>query len=65
MILAALNRRLNFTDLTAHGSTTRLTAMVVFLLVGSRAFSLVFRGFNGDLWVESFLTSLPGGGWAS
>jgi TRAP-type mannitol/chloroaromatic compound transport system permease large subunit len=24
-------------------------------------FTLVFRGVNGDLWVESLLTSLPGG----
>ncbi len=62
MILAALNRRLNFKTLIGTmDSTTKLTAMVMFILVGSRAFSLVFRGFNGDLWVESFLTNLPGG----
>ncbi len=35
--------------------------MVVFLLVGSTAFTLVFRGLNGDLWIEDFLTNLPGG----
>jgi tripartite ATP-independent transporter DctM subunit len=62
MILAAVNRRLNLkTLLGTMDVTTRLTAMVLFILVGSRAFSLVFRGFNGDLWVDSFLTSMPGG----
>ena len=35
--------------------------MVVFLLVGSTAFALVFRGLNGDVWIEELLTNLPGG----
>lgn len=62
MILAAINRRLSLkTMLGTMDTTTKLTAMVMFILVGSRAFSLVFRGFNGDLWVDSFLTHLPGG----
>lgn len=62
MILAAFNRRLTLRTLieTSDG-TMRLTAMVMFILVGSRAFALVFRGFNGDLWIEGFLTNLPGG----
>ncbi len=62
MILAALNRRLSLKALveTSDG-TLRLTAMVMFILVGSRAFALVFRGFYGDLWIEEFLTNLPGG----
>ena len=34
---------------------------MIFILVGSTVFSLVFRGVNGDLWVEHLLTSLPGG----
>ncbi len=62
MLLAAANRRLSLKTLMGTMDiTTRLTAMVMFILVGSRAFSLVFRGFNGDLWVDSFLTNLPGG----
>jgi TRAP-type mannitol/chloroaromatic compound transport system permease large subunit len=35
--------------------------MVLFLLIGSTAFALVFRGLNGDLWIEELLTNLPGG----
>lgn len=62
MILAGANRRLNLKTLIGSLEiTSRLTSMVLFILVGSRAFSLVFRGFNGDLWIDSFLTSVPGG----
>ena len=62
MILALMNRRLS-TDLLkqAMNSTTRLSCFVLFILIGSSVFSLVFRGVNGDLWVEHLLTSLPGG----
>ncbi|HVY49963.1 MAG TPA: TRAP transporter large permease subunit [Devosia sp.] len=62
LILAAINRRLNW-PLLWEGmvSTTKLTAMVVFILLGSRVFSLVFQGVGGSHWIESMLTSLPGG----
>ena len=62
MGLAAANKRLNKDAL--HGAmdeTTRLTAMVMFLLIGSTAFALVFRGLYGDIWIEDMLTNLPGG----
>ena len=42
-------------------ATARMTSMVMLLLIGSTAFALVFRGINGDLWIEHFLTNLPGG----
>ena len=35
--------------------------MVMYLLVGSTLFTLVFRGLYGDLWIEDILTNLPGG----
>jgi TRAP-type mannitol/chloroaromatic compound transport system permease large subunit len=35
--------------------------MVIFILIGSQVFSLVFRGVDGDLWIEHLLTSFPGG----
>jgi TRAP-type mannitol/chloroaromatic compound transport system permease large subunit len=34
---------------------------VFVILIGAQMFSLVFRGFGGDLWIEAFLTGLPGG----
>ncbi|SMP55190.1 TRAP transporter large permease [Noviherbaspirillum suwonense] len=62
LVLAILNRRLSWSLMKqAMNSTTRLSAFVVFILIGSSVFSLVFRGVNGDLWVEHLLTSLPGG----
>jgi len=62
MILAAMHRRLTWT-LTWQGmeSTMRITAMVIFILVGSNVFTLTFRGVDGDLWIEHMLISLPGG----
>ncbi len=60
--LAAINGRLTRANLNATmESTLRITSMVVFLLVGSTAFTLVFRGLEGDLWIEHHLTNLPGG----
>jgi TRAP-type mannitol/chloroaromatic compound transport system permease large subunit len=62
LVLAIMNRRLSFSLLKqAMDSTTRLSCFVVFILIGSSVFGLVFRGVNGDLWVEHLLTSLPGG----
>ena len=62
ILLAALNRRLDMTTLRSTAeATTSLTAMVIFLLIGSTAFALVFRGLNGDIWIEELLTNLPGG----
>jgi TRAP-type mannitol/chloroaromatic compound transport system permease large subunit len=54
--------RLTFPVLSqALESTTRLSAFVLFILIGARVFSLTFYGVNGHLWVEELLTSLPGG----
>ncbi len=62
MILAFLNRRLTLGSVKESMDTTaKLTSMVLFILVGSQTFSLVFRGLYGDLWIEDLLTGLPGG----
>ena len=62
MLLAMSKRKLSW-SLTrqAVDSTAKLSAFVLFILVGATVFGLVFRGVNGDLWVEHLLTSLPGG----
>lgn len=41
--------------------TMRITAMVYLILIGAAIFSSVFRGFGGDILIEEFLGSLPGG----
>jgi TRAP-type mannitol/chloroaromatic compound transport system permease large subunit len=54
--------RFNLTLLkSAIESTAKLSAFVVFILVGARIFSLTFYGVNGHVWVEHLLISLPGG----
>ena len=61
-LLALVNRRLTLKSVReSMDETAKLTSMVLFILVGSQTFSLVFRGLYGDLWVEDLLTSLPGG----
>jgi tripartite ATP-independent transporter DctM subunit len=62
LALALIKRRLNLDLLKqAMDSTARLTSFVIFILIGSTVFSLVFRLLEGDLWVEHLLTALPGG----
>ncbi|WP_338661393.1 TRAP transporter large permease subunit [Pararoseomonas sp. SCSIO 73927] len=45
----------------AMSNTMRITAMVIFILIGSTVFSLVFQGVDGGLWLEHMLSGLPGG----
>ena len=61
-IMAMARRRLSLRLLKqALNSTTKLSSFVVFILVGSTVFSLVFQGVDGPKWVEHLLSSLPGG----
>ena len=41
--------------------TAQITSMIFLILIGATLFSLVFRGFGGDVLVERTLTGLPGG----
>ncbi|MDS9468004.1 TRAP transporter large permease subunit [Paracoccus sp. MBLB3053] len=62
LLLAAVKGRLNYNVIRqALLATTRLSAFVMFILIGARVFSLTFYGVNGHIWVEHLLTSLPGG----
>ena len=62
MALAIMKGRLRL-DLVrqAAESTAKLSAFVVFILIGARVFSLTFYGVDGHRWVEELLVSLPGG----
>ena len=61
ILLAAFNRTLSW-QLVYQGMsvTMRLTAMVVYILIGARVFSLVFQGVGGKEWIEGMLIGLPG-----
>jgi tripartite ATP-independent transporter DctM subunit len=62
LVLAAMHRRLTWKLVwQAMDSTMRVSAMVVFILIGSTVFSLVFQGVDGNKWIEEMLAHLPGG----
>jgi TRAP-type mannitol/chloroaromatic compound transport system permease large subunit len=69
LLLAGINRylnnapqRLNWSIVRqATEATAKLSAFVMFILIGARIFSLTFYGVNGHIWVEHLLTSMPGG----
>jgi tripartite ATP-independent transporter DctM subunit len=62
LLLAALNRTLTWPLVYQAMSTTmRITAMVIYILIGARVFSLVFQGVGGKIWIEDLLGTLPGG----
>src|SRR5262249_3951129 len=61
-LYAAVRGELDWARLgDAARSVMRLTAMVFLLLIGASTFSLVFRGFSGDLVLTRLLVGLPGG----
>ncbi len=62
LLLGLAKRRLSWGLIRqAVESTAKLSAFVVFILIGARVFSLTFYGVSGHIWVEHLLTSLPGG----
>ncbi len=64
LLLAFAKRRLSFNLISdALDAPTRLACFVLFILIGSRIFSLTFYGINGHLWVEHLFLGLPGGQW--
>ena len=62
LVMAFGRRRLDIGLMKqAMETTARLTAFVVFILIGARIFSLTFYGVDGHKWVEHLLLDLPGG----
>src|SRR5689334_22997287 len=65
-VIGALALAFSYSTLTwpllyqGMASTMRITAMVVYILIGARVFSLVFQGVGGKEWIEHLLISLPG-----
>jgi tripartite ATP-independent transporter DctM subunit len=62
VVLAALKGQLKWRELKeVCDRTLSTTSMVIFILFGSTAFSLVFRGLRGDRFLNQALSNLPGG----
>jgi TRAP-type mannitol/chloroaromatic compound transport system permease large subunit len=65
-LLLAWLRRAKITNLKkqiteSYQNTMRLTSMVIFILIGSTCFSVVFQGVDGGVWVEHLFANIPGG----
>jgi|TARA_B100000287_G_scaffold433933_1_gene496957 tripartite ATP-independent transporter DctM subunit len=61
LLISITKKKLNFEILKSTClETLKINSMVFFILIGASLFSLVFRGFGGDLIVEDFLTDIPG-----
>jgi TRAP-type mannitol/chloroaromatic compound transport system permease large subunit len=62
VVLAASRRRPTWREgARALLDATKLSTLVMFVLIGSTVFSLVFQGADGSLWVERLFVDLPGG----
>ncbi len=61
IIIAKFKKGINFKIFqdVCH-EALKINSMVFFVLIGASLFSLVFRGFGGDIMVENFLTEIPG-----
>jgi tripartite ATP-independent transporter DctM subunit len=62
ILVAAIGGRLTFQVLRETvQATTRITAMVMFILICAQVFSLAFRGLQGERLVQDAFALLPGG----
>ena len=62
ILLACLKKAIDWSSLkNISQDTAKLTTMVFMILIGASVFSLVFRGYEGDELVQSYLTAVPGG----
>lgn len=66
ILLAIMQRNFNLEIMwDVVTSTTKITGMVFMIFIGASIFSLVFRGYGGDVAVDELLTNLPGGAFAA
>lgn len=62
LIMAGSRGRLSFSLMhQAMENTTKLAIFVLFILIGSTAFSFTFNAADGHIWVEHLFDKMPGG----
>ena len=65
ILIAAVTGRLSWQVLRETcQATTKITAMMMFILICAQVFALAFRGLQGEELVKDFFALLPGGIWA-
>lgn len=61
MLIAVVKGRLSWPIMKGIvRTTTTISTQIFFIVIGASFFSLVFRGYGGDLAIERFLIGLPG-----
>jgi TRAP-type mannitol/chloroaromatic compound transport system permease large subunit len=66
ILVAGIGRKLNLEVLRATmRDTLKTTAMILFIIMASQAFSLAFRGLSGEQLIEEFMAFIPGGLWGT
>ncbi|MCH7897142.1 MAG: TRAP transporter large permease subunit [candidate division NC10 bacterium] len=64
ILITVLNGRFTLERLReVNRSTTRITCIVMMILVGAQVFGLSFRGLDGDILVHDMLAAMPGEKW--
>ena len=62
IVVTAIGRRMSWEVLRdTTFTTTRITAMMMFILICAQAFSLAFRGLQGERLVQDLFAYVPGG----
>jgi len=62
ILITAVSRRLTWSVLkTVAQDTTKITAMMMFILMMAQVFALAFRGLNGEDLIHRMFEFLPGG----
>jgi tripartite ATP-independent transporter DctM subunit len=65
IVITAITGRLSWKVLRETvQATTKITAMMMFILICAQVFALSFRGLQGERLVQDFFELLPGGIWA-
>jgi tripartite ATP-independent transporter DctM subunit len=62
IVVTAIGRRFSWTVLKETvQTTTKITAMMMFILICAQVFALAFRGLQGEKLIHDFFAFLPGG----
>ena len=66
LIIALINKKINFNFLKEASEKTAIVSTMIFtILIGASIFSLIFRGVGGDELINLIFNSLPGGSYTA
>ena len=66
LVIALINRKINFNFLKETSEKTAVVSTMIFtILIGASIFSLIFRGVGGDELINLIFNSLPGGSYTA